>query len=123
MSARADHVGLSVEGTWKRTGKKFDDKTLNEIDVVIAHHNRMMVVECKSGLTEKSGQDISNKLSILSQNLGGHYGKGLLVLAQEPNEHMLARCAQYKIEVVEPKHLPTLTHILKDRLSRLTPSS
>jgi len=122
LAAGANHVGLSVEGTWNRTGKKYDDNALNEIDVAIAHLNKMIVIECKSGLIEQNAQNISNKLSILSQSLGGHYGEGILVMAQKPSEHILARCAQYKIEVIEPKHLLNLTNMLKQRLETLAAS-
>ncbi|WKN24009.1 Card1-like endonuclease domain-containing protein [Azotobacter vinelandii] len=57
----------------------------NEVDVVILHHNRLLLIECKSGRLGNDDQrdaDIIYKLDSLATQAGGAFGERLLVSAQ-----------------------------------------
>ena len=60
----------------------------NELDCVITHNNRLLVIECKSGQfghDDQKDSDILNKLESLGRRAGGVMGSALLVSAQPLN--------------------------------------
>lgn len=72
-------IAAGVQGEWlARKG----EPPSNEIDVLLVHRNRMLIIECKTGQFGKYGQkdqDLINKLQVITENAGGKFGRGLLV--------------------------------------------
>lgn len=56
-----------------------DDNVANELDVVIGHHNRMAIIECKASASEGIVNDAMYKLNGLSRVLGGTLAAKVLV--------------------------------------------
>ena len=78
----ADDVCSGVEITWE--GSK---NSRNELDVLIVHHNRMLVIECKTlrlGRDEQKDADILYKIDSLGDDVRGLFGETWLVSAREP---------------------------------------
>lgn len=67
------------------TSKHHKDNIRNELDCVLCHHNRLLVIECKTGRfgnMEQKDSDVLYKLSSLGTLAGGTFGKQLLLSAQ-----------------------------------------
>ncbi|MFB4203584.1 hypothetical protein KBTX_02388 [wastewater metagenome] len=115
----ADHVDLSVTGTWEGT-----HGARNELDVVAVHANRLLVVECK---TTRHGRDVSAddqqfyKLDSLSQDVRGLFGHTWFVTARHPSEEMHKRARQHGIEVIGPGRLPTFRSEVRGWLEAVRP--
>ena len=73
--------------------KHHKDNIRNELDCIICHHNRLMIIECKTsrfGSTEQKDSDILYKLDSISKSAGGLFGRRLLLSAL-PLDHITAR--------------------------------
>jgi hypothetical protein len=79
------------------------DKTGNELDVAIAHRNRLLVIECKTarfGRDAAKDSDYIYKLAQLSRQVGGIMSRGLLLSARDVPEEVRARAAEFNIDVL-----------------------
>ncbi|GAB3375371.1 PDDEXK family nuclease [Azotobacter armeniacus] len=100
----------------------------NEMDVAILHHNRLLLIECKSGALGNNDQrdaEIIYKLDSLATQAGGALGERLLVSAQ-PLHHETragrkvdtrARAGSHAIRTCEAAQLRELRHWLRTWLA------
>jgi len=86
---------------------------LNELDAVFIHRNRMLLVECKSGvqISERGeSQDILNKLETLGKHVAGRLDTKWLLTARriDRNTQASQRAREYGIHIVKPDELADL---------------
>jgi hypothetical protein len=104
--AQPDDVRNSVEITWDNS-----KNTRNELDVLLTHNNRMLVIECKTlrlGRDFQKDTDILYKIDSLGDDLKGLFGETWLVSAREPTAGMLDRAKDRRIRILGPSHLKSL---------------
>lgn len=70
--------------------------TKNEIDVLINMGNRLIFVECKSGIVKQ--EDI-NKIRVIKETYGGIISKSILVSRFMPPKTIMEKCKELDIEV------------------------
>lgn len=92
---------------------------LNELDAVFIHRNRMLLIECKTGLQlsgRDESQDILNKLEALGSQFGGRLNTKWLLTARpiQKNTQASERARRYGIHIIGPGEL---IH-LKDRIQQ-----
>lgn len=83
---------------------------LNELDAVFIHRNRMLLIECKSGvqISERGeSQSILNKLETLGKHVAGRLDTKWLLTARriDRNTQALQRAKDYKIRIIKPDQL------------------
>ncbi len=93
-----------------------EESRLNELDLVVGHRNRVLVVECKTADLLKSGayNQMLDKLDSLGKRTGGLLTQCWLVAARWPHHseaqqnrlRLLAR--NRNITLIEPRHLADL---------------
>lgn len=93
----------------------------NEIDCLIVHNNRMLIIECKTknfGAKGSSDSDTLTKLDSITQHSSGKYGKGLLLSARkfgtentEPRN--IKRAESLSIPVLAEADLKSLPETIK----------
>ncbi|MCX7659417.1 MAG: DUF1887 family CARF protein [Caldimonas manganoxidans] len=91
-----------------------DTKTRNELDAVLVHDNRMLVVECKAASVKDDVSDWIYKLAQLTRSVGGVMAQGLLLSARELNEQQRERAHEYRIKVLAAAQLRDLPDCLRD---------
>lgn len=109
--AQPDDVRNSVEITWDNS-----KNTRNELDVLLTHNNRMLVIECKTlrlGRDSQKDTDILYKIDSLGDDLKGLFGETWLVSAREPTTDMLDRAKDRRIRILSPSHLKSLRHEIR----------
>lgn len=75
----------------------------NELDAVVVHQNRMLVVECKTlrfGRDEARDADYVYKLAQLSRQVGGSMASSLLLSARPVDTHVVDRARQYGVSIL-----------------------
>lgn len=75
----------------------------NELDAVVVHHNRMLVVECKTlrfGRDAGKDSDYIYKLAQLSRQVGGSMASSLLLSARPVDAHVIDRARQYGVSIL-----------------------
>jgi hypothetical protein len=82
---------------------------LNELDAVYVHRNRMLLIECKTGMqisdTDES-QTILNKLEAIGDQFGGRLNKKWLLSARPvKSSQARERARRYGIRLIEPDEL------------------
>jgi hypothetical protein len=85
--------------------------SLNELDAVYIHRNRMLLIECKTGMQVKTddSQNILNKLEALGQQFGGRLNTKWLLSARPINARQTReRARRYGIRLIEPDELINL---------------
>lgn len=110
---KPDEVKANVEFTEMGAPK---DDIRNELDCVIVHHNRLLMIECKTVNFNKSADkntDILYKLDSLAHRAGGLYGTKWLVSARPLDEATEKRAAEYAIKVISGAALKGLKETLK----------
>lgn len=96
--AGLDDVRLSVTFTWDGNRR---EPARNEMDVVIVHGNRMMLIECKTAnITDRTAQTLY-KLESLGRNAGGLYGRQLLLSARGLRDDEVERARAQHVEVLQ----------------------
>lgn len=76
---------------------KTDLKTSkNEIDVLINRNNKLIFIECKSGIV--SSQDV-NKIKTIRDTYGGYSSRSVLVCLHKPNKTLFEKCKELSIDV------------------------
>lgn len=104
--AKPDDVRSSVEITWDSS-----KNTKNELDLLVVHNNRMLVIECKTlnfGKSSEKNSDVLYKIDSLGSNLTGLFGEKWLVTAREPTEDMKNRAKSQKVNIISPSELKRL---------------
>ena len=104
-----------VELQWQMPNHKAKELPANEIDVIAAHGNRLCIVECKTGKLEHEGrQDLIHKLSRLSSQLAGPFGKAMLVSLHPPGRGIADRARHSNITIVCGQQLLNLQQSFRD---------
>lgn len=93
------------------------DYEINEFDLLAAHGNQLLYVECKTVNYQrdihKANQD-AYKIDSLSRVTRGLFGETWLLSAIEPPQELLDRAHELRIRVLGPQEIPNLgSHIEK----------
>jgi hypothetical protein len=96
---------------------------LNELDAVYVHRNRMLIIECKTGMqisdSDKS-QDILNKLETLGNQFGGRLNtKWLLTARHIKHAPVQERAQSYSIRIIEPQDIVHLEARVQEWMTSL----
>jgi hypothetical protein len=107
------------------TQKHHKDNIRNELDCVICHHNRMVIVECKTsqfGKKEQKDSEILYKIDSIGGKVGGVFGERLLISAL-PLDHVTSsnrsvknssRAETMSINLLDGKNIIQLETMLKN---------
>lgn len=97
------------------------DKTPNELDAVVAHRNRLLVIECK---TRRFGKDAARdadyiyKLAQLTRQMGGLMGRGLLLSARRVSDEVRKRAKENQVDLLAAEEIKGLVEYLKRWMGR-----
>lgn len=109
MIKPTDHaINLEIENVIKHTS--------NELDAVLVHRNRMLIVECKSkrfGQNQGKDTDHVYKLAQLKQQLAGTMGRALFLSARPVNQDIKDRAAEYNIDVLAGEEIKQVVAYFK----------
>lgn len=100
-----------VNGRWESA-----EEARNELDLVLVHANRLLLVECKTlrlGVNEARDQEILYKLDSLGEDVRSLFGQTLLLSARALTRPVLERAAHQRITVIGPADLPTFPERLR----------
>ena len=93
-------------------------QTHNELDVVLVHNNRMLIIECKTMRFNEDYQqknsDVLYKIDSLGDDLKGLYGELWLVSAREPSDNMIDRAKDRRIKIISPSELKNLRQYFQE---------
>lgn len=113
-------VGSSVKISSIHNEESFKD---NELDLVASHHNKLIVVECKTVNPRKLSEqqqmnEVLDKLTGISNRSGGLLTESWFVMARWPNnpaqeDKFRLQAKERKVVLIEPRHLADLTERLK----------
>lgn len=84
------------------------EKPLNEIDIAIAYRNRLLVIECKSGIgVGKDDMAAVTKLESVAHHIGGRLADKWLLCSRTIDRDAMIRlrCQEYGIPLLEQKML------------------
>jgi hypothetical protein len=90
----------------------------NELDTMIVHRNRALLVECKTGRQTDKASDALYKLAQLRDRLGGSVGEALYLSAQEIGDEHRHRAQEYRIDVMCGEQLAQLVPHLRRWMAR-----
>ena len=91
-----------------------DGQTPNELDAVVVHANRMLLVECKAAATRDNDvADWIYKASQLSRNVGGQMAQPLLLSARTIGDAHRQRAREYNVHVLAAAELSNLPDYLR----------
>jgi hypothetical protein len=76
------------------------DKVRNEIDAMVIHRNRALIIECKTGRQGEKDADRIYKLAKLRDQLGGSVASALYLSAQQVDREVLRRAGEYRVDVL-----------------------
>lgn len=103
---KPNDIASGVKVSWDNS-----KKTHNELDLVIVHNNRMLIMECKTmryGKSTRKDADVLYKIDSLGDDLKGLYGQLWLVNAQNTKDNMQDRAKDRHITIIEPSELKNL---------------
>lgn len=101
------YVALGVTGQWRQdlAGYNLSSEVSNELDVLVLHNNRLLVVECKAinwnAQESQKNQGIVHKLENLGRKLGGQFASSTLISAQDLTDSVRQRLESSNIKYVE----------------------
>lgn len=110
--ANPEHVACSVKINWDTS-----HQATNELDIILVHRNRMLVIECKTlriGNNTQKDSDMVYKISDLGDELRGLFGKTWLVSAREPDNHLTDRAKSRSLHIITPANLKNLRQQILD---------
>ena len=88
--------------------------TPNELDVVLVHANRMLVIECKAAATRDNNvAEWTYKASRLAQQVGGQMAQPLLLSAREISAIHRQRAKEYGVDILAGAELSNLPDYLR----------
>lgn len=94
-----------------------DDQEINEFDLLVAHANQLLYVECKTANYQwqigKANQD-AYKIDSLSRLTRGLFGATWLLSAIEPPLQLLDRARELRIRVLGPQEIPNLGSLIAE---------
>lgn len=89
----------------------------NELDAMVVHRNRALVIECKTSRQDKAAAALY-KLAQLREQLGGSVATALYLSAQKLDAAQLERARDYRIEVLCADDVARLPAWLRDWMKR-----
>jgi hypothetical protein len=103
-------INLKIDPVGQNVIPGRNQYSLNELDAVFIHRNRMLLIECKTGMQiSKSGesQNILNKLETLGKHVSGRLDTKWLLTARriDRNSQAIKRAGRYKIRILVPEEL------------------
>lgn len=106
--------GIKPNGGWSPRLKieQVDTRSQNELDGVVVHNNRMMLIECKAARPGQDATDWIYKLAQLARAVGGLMAQPMLLSARELSDEDRARAREYGVQVLAGVQL----HIFADTL-------
>jgi putative CRISPR-associated protein (TIGR02620 family) len=115
VAKRLEAEGLG-QHQWKtnvRVSRLGATATVQELDAVVVHRNRMLIIECKTGQQLASGdtkeQEILNKLEVVGDQIAGSLGtRWLLTTADSFSPAVVDRARRYKIRLFKADELNSL---------------
>ncbi len=101
-------VRANVVGTWEGGSRQSPGR--NEFDLLAVHLNRMLVVECKTGILKAENKDaeVLYKLESLGRNAGGLFGKMWLVSLRSLGDEARSRASAQGITLFEGERISEL---------------
>ncbi|ANE56534.1 Card1-like endonuclease domain-containing protein [Methylomonas sp. DH-1] len=109
-----DEVYANVYFT--ETGNSRND-IRNEIDGLILHNNRLLMIECKTSIfnaDNAKSDGIVYKLDTLERRTGGLFGDAWLVSARRLDDATRNRAREYKIKIIEGGDIKNLKTRIQD---------
>lgn len=88
----------------------------NDLDAVVAHRNRLLVIECKTtkfGSNNEKDANYIYKLAQLGDQIGGLMCKKLLLSARPIKEDTLQRANEYKVDILAANQVRGLVDYIK----------
>ena len=97
------------------SGDDVDDRSSNELDAVMVHGNRMLVVECKAAVTRDDEKlaDWIYKLNQVAHSVGGLMAQPLLLSAREITDKPRQRAREYGVDILAAGELSSLPDYLR----------
>lgn len=92
------------------------DKTPNELDAVIVHRNRLLVIECKTrrfGADAARDSDYIYKLAQIARQVGGLMGRGLLLSARPVSDEIRKRARENQVDLLAGEEVKNLVDRLR----------
>lgn len=112
------HCSVQISaGLGAATPDNPDESKLNELDIVVGHRNRVLVIECKTADLERNDRGFNqmlDKLDSLGKRTGGLLTQCWLVAARWPHRSLIRQnrlrllARSRNIVLVEPRHLADL---------------
>ncbi|MBS9781373.1 MAG: DUF1887 family protein [Gammaproteobacteria bacterium] len=90
---------------------QWDKKTRNELDIVLVHNNRLMIMECKTrnyGKNEAKDNDSIYKLDSVAEDLRGLYGEKWLLSVDNVDDRADKRAKSQGIRFIAGNNLKNL---------------
>lgn len=88
----------------------------NEFDAVVAHRNRLLVIECKTaGFGRNEARDVGYiyKLAQLSDQIGGSMSQKLLLSARPINADVRQRARDYRVNILAAAEIRQVVDYLR----------
>lgn len=89
-----------------------DKKVPNELDAIVVHGNRALLIECKTGKQERAASALY-KLAQLRDRLGGSVASAVYLSAQRVGDEDRQRAAEYDIQVLCAEEIGNLVDWLR----------
>jgi hypothetical protein len=101
-------VRANVVGTWVGGSRQAPGR--NEFDLLAVHHNRMLVIECKTGVMEEGERDsaVLYKLESLGRNAGGLFGRMWLLSLRRLGDEARSRAHAQGVVLIEGEAMRNL---------------
>lgn len=96
---------------------QWDKQTRNELDIVIVHNNRLLIIECKTsrfGRDSTKDNDIIYKLDSIAEDLRGLYGSKWLLSVDSLDERTQKRAKSQNIKVIDATEICKLKQHLQN---------
>ena len=109
-------AGAKGDGDWapRMLVEHADSGAPNELDAVLVHGNRMLVVECKAQRTsDNKVADWIYKASQLARSVGGQLAQPLLLSARTLADEHRQRAREYRVDVLDGAELSQLPDYLR----------
>ena len=97
--------------------KPIGSEVENELDAVVAHRNRLLLVECKTlrfGRDPAKDADYIYKLAQLSKQVGGSMASSLLLSARPVDELVVERARQYGVSILAAAEVKNFVAYVRD---------
>lgn len=116
LGVSPSHWGVGVKIRPRDADQNADSKQkeLNELDLAVVWRNRLLVVECKTGMQIQDGesQHILNKLESIRSYAGGSFAQFWVLSVKLAPVSAVDRAKEYRIELYEREALALLPRLI-----------